>query len=106
MNFLHLPRYFERHLILPSVLHCPYSVLTLRLAKDENLSHRYLSNTGKHFCAGVASSSNGLNWQRGLGSIEGAQGEAKARDVGRVILRTAPTLSSSDIRAFNCFQGN
>ena len=34
---------------------------------------------------GVAISSNGLDWQRGHGSIEGARGEAKAADVGRVL---------------------
>ena len=34
---------------------------------------------------GVAVSSNGLDWQRGHGSIEGARGEAKAQDVGRVL---------------------
>ncbi len=35
--------------------------------------------------AGVAISSNGLDWQRGHGSIEGARGEAKAQDIGRVL---------------------
>jgi len=34
---------------------------------------------------GVAVSRNGLGWQRGHGSIEGARGEAKAQDVGRVL---------------------
>ena len=33
----------------------------------------------------MATSSNGLDWQRGHGSIEGARGEAKALDVGRVL---------------------
>ena len=36
-------------------------------------------------CAGVAISSNGIDWQRGHGAIEGARGEAKALDVGRVL---------------------
>ncbi|CAK0770976.1 hypothetical protein CVIRNUC_003820 [Coccomyxa viridis] len=34
---------------------------------------------------GVAVSTNGIDWQRGHGAIEGARGEAKALDVGRVL---------------------
>ncbi len=35
--------------------------------------------------AGVTVSSNGIDWQRGHGSTEGARGQAKEADVGRVL---------------------
>jgi hypothetical protein len=35
--------------------------------------------------SGVASSSNGIDWTRGHGGIEGARGAAKEGDVGRVL---------------------
>lgn len=34
---------------------------------------------------GVAVSSDGVNWSRGRGEVEGARGEARASDVGRVL---------------------
>ena len=35
--------------------------------------------------AGVAVSGDGICWQRGHGSTEGARGQAKEADVGRVL---------------------
>ena len=34
---------------------------------------------------GLAISTDGLNWARGVDNIEGARGERKARDVGRIM---------------------
>jgi hypothetical protein len=44
-----------------------------------------MHNMEARMIAGVAISSNGIDWKRGYGSIEGARGEAKAQDVGRVL---------------------
>lgn len=36
-------------------------------------------------CAGVAVSSDGINWKRGEGRIQGARGAERAADVGKVL---------------------
>ena len=62
-------------------------------------------------CAGVAVSTNGIDWQRGHGAIEGARGEAKALDVGRVLEPNAEDwwwldtrhMAVSDVQVSICF---